>query len=382
MIYLNNAATSYPKPNCVLEAFDACVNTPPLSQFRSSADFEKNDLFDECRKNLGRLLGILETDRIFFTSGATEAMNTVISGLPIGNKQILTTQTEHNSVLRPLLNLPGFASKNRMIVAPCGKFGKIDIKALEHSLTENTGALIVNHCSNVTGMVQDMEQISRFAKKHNLILIADVSQSAGCLPVDADTWGVDALVFTGHKSLFGVQGTGGFYIRSSIDLQPFKFGGSGRNSALLTYTGKNYEYEVGTQNTPGIAALNAGICYILNIGIQNIIERESRLLKKLYYCLGQLHSVSVYGTYEENKGPVISFNVKGFSPSDVAYILFCNDEIVVRTGLHCSPLIHEQLGTQKNGTVRISVSYLTTENDIDVFLNAMIEIERMAGRLS
>jgi cysteine desulfurase / selenocysteine lyase len=380
MIYLNNAATSYPKPSCVLEAFDACVKMPPSSQFRSAVTFGKIDILEECRRNLGHLFGIKETNRIFFASGATEAMNMVICGLPLAGKQILTTQTEHNSVLRPLMNHPDFAGKSRVIIAPCGKNGKVDTDMLENLVTEKTGAFIVNHCSNVTGMVQNMEKIARFAKKHSLMLIVDASQSAGCIPIDADGWGVDALVFTGHKSLFGVQGTGGFYIRNNIGLFPTKFGGTGRNSAQLTYQNKDYEYEVGTQNTPGISALNAGVCYILNVGLQSVIERESYCLKRLYHGLDEISSVITYGTYEENKGPVISFNINGLSPSDVAYILYCEYEIVVRAGLHCSPLIHESLGTKKNGTVRISISYLTTDAEIDSFLKAVSEIGRTAGK--
>lgn len=382
MIYLNNAATTYPKPDCVLEALNACAATPPSSQFRSAADFEKADVFGECRENLGRLLGISETDRIFFTSGATESANTVIGGLPIGDQRILTTQTEHNSILRPLMNLPGFAGMGRAVIAPCGKNGRVDADALENSFTEDTGALIVNHCSNVTGMVQDMNLISRFAKRHGLLLIADVSQSAGCLPVDADGWGLDALIFTGHKSLFGVQGTGGFYIRRGVELRPFKYGGTGRNSARLTYPDRDYEYEPGTQNSPGIAALNAGVRFVLKTGLQRIMRRESKLLSRIYCGLKELDPVTVYGTQEENKGPVVSFNIDGLSPSDAAYLLFNEYGIVVRTGLHCSPLIHRSLGTEKHGTVRVSISYLTTDDEIDVFLKVMKEIAGTVNRSS
>ena len=371
MVYLNNAATTYPKPNCVLEAFDTCVKVPPASQFRSAADFSKTDVFGECRRNLGRLLGISETDRIFFTSGATESANAVIGGLPLGSRRILTTQVEHNSILRPLMNLPGFAGTDRAVIAPCGENGRMELDALERSLPKDCGALIVNHCSNVTGMVQNMDLLSRFAKKYGLLFLADVSQSAGCLPVDADKWGLDALIFTGHKSLFGVQGTGGFYIRKGLDLRPSKYGGTGRNSAQLTYPDKDYEYEPGTQNSPGIAALNAGAQFILNTGLQQIMQHESELLKRIYCGLGQLDPVTVYGTFEENQGPVVSFNVSGLTPSDVAYILNGEYGIVVRTGLHCSPLIHRNLGTEKYGTVRVSISYLTTDNDADVFLKAM-----------
>lgn len=382
MIYLNNAATTYPKPACVQKALDACLQSPPPAQFRSTADFGREDIFAACRKNLGQLLGIADTDRIFFTSGATEAMNTVIGGLPLEGRQVLTTQTEHNSVLRPLMNLPGFAGQNRVIVAPCGKYGRVDPDALESCITGKTGALIVNHCSNVTGMVQDMPRIAALARKHSLRLIVDVSQSAGCLPVDADAWGVDALVFTGHKGLFGVPGTGGFYIRRSVALCPLQFGGTGRNSAQLTYPDGDFEYEVGTRNAPGIAALNAGVNYVRRIGIPAIAARERRLMHRLYAGLARAKAAVVYGNDGQTLGPALSFNIRGLPPSDVAYILYGSYGIVVRTGLHCAPLIHQCLGTQRNGTVRVSVSYLTAEAEIDTCIKAVCEIGRSADASS
>ncbi len=379
MIYLNNAATTYPKPDCVREALDACVQAPPPSQYRGAADFRKEDVFVACRRSLGQLLGIADTDRIFFTSGATQAMNTVIAGLPLDGRLVLTTQTEHNSVLRPLMNLPGFAGHNRVVIAPCGKSGRIDPDALEACITKKTGALIVNHCSNVTGMVQDMPVIASVAKKHSLYLVVDVSQSAGCLPVDADAWGADALIFTGHKSLFGVQGTGGFYIRRPVALRPLLFGGTGRNSAQLVYHEGDFEYEAGTQNAPGIAALLAGVDYVRQIGIPAIAARERRLMRRLYDGLARVKPAVVYGSYDQNMGPVLSFNIQGLAPSDVAFILHSSYGILVRTGLHCAPLIHKCLGTAGAGTVRVSLSYLTPENDIDTFIRAVYEIGRSVG---
>ena len=380
MVYLNNAATSYPKPDCVLEAFDACAQKPPFPQFRSSASFREPDIVQSCKENLGRLFHIRETNRIFFTSGATEAMNLVIGGLPIGNRRILTTQTEHNCVLRTLMNRPEFSGGERVSVAPCGPNGRVEEDTLKKMITPDTGAIIVNHCSNVTGMVQNMERISHIAKEHSLLLIVDVSQSAGCIPIDADGWNADALIFTGHKSLFGVQGTGGFYVQSGVRLKPVKFGGTGRNSAQLTYPEGDYEYEVGTQNAPGIAALNAGVSYILKTGLQNIMEREHASMKKLYLGLSRIPSVLVYGSNEENQGPAVSFNIGGLNPSDVAYILYGEYGIIVRAGLHCAPLIHKALGTEKYGTVRASVSCLTTDEEIDLFLKAVSEISGMAGK--
>ena len=276
MIYLNNAATSYPKPSCVKEAVQACLEDVPASQFRGGMQIGKKDIEEACRERLGRLLGISEYSRIYFTSGATEALNTVLGGLLLDG-EILVTQTEHNSVLRPVRNLLS-AQKLEMKVIPCEKDGRITLAALESSVTSRTRAIVVNHCSNVTGCIQDMDMVGRFAEKHGLIFIADVSQSAGCIPIDAEKWGADALVFTGHKSLMGIQGTGGFYIRPGLRLIPLKFGGTGTDSAKLVYENDDYEYEPGTHNLPGITALYAGVGFILETGVETIHKKERNLM--------------------------------------------------------------------------------------------------------
>ena len=260
MIYLNNAATSWPKPSSVCEAVQACLMDTPASQFRGGSAILKKDTEERCREKLGKLLGIQAHDRIFFTSGATESLNTVLCGLDYGEegRGILATQTEHNSVLRPLMNQP-VLKKHPVTIISCLENGAVTRNALEKGLEEaleNTGknpsALIVNHCSNVTGYVQDMKLIGNFVRENNLLLLVDVSQSAGCIPVDADSWRADGVIFTGHKSLLGIQGTGGFFIRKGLELKPLKYGGTGRNSQQLTYEDGDYEYEVGTQNLPGI----------------------------------------------------------------------------------------------------------------------------------
>ena len=358
MIYLNNGATSWPKPPAVLEAVQACLSGTPASQFRGGSSIMKKDVEVLCREKLGQLLGIRETERIFFTSGATESMNTVLGGLDYGEKgsSILVTQTEHNSVLRPVYNLE---------------------QLREHP---DSRVLIVNHCSNVTGCVQDMEMIREFVKRHGLILIVDVSQSAGCIPVDADKWEADALIFTGHKSLMGIQGIGGFYVRSGIELKPLKYGGTGRNSAQLTYENKDYEYEVGTQNMPGITGLLAGAEFIEQTGLAAIMEKEARLMEMLYCGLEQIEGVRSYGNHDVCRGPVMSLNFQGLKASDAAYILESGYGIIVRSGLHCSPLIHKAMGTEEGGTVRVSVSWFTEEKDIKEFLGAAKEIAASVAR--
>lgn len=371
MIYLNQAATTYPKPQCVLDAYTAAFTHPPAGQYRSSSGGK--DAKEACRKSLGKLLGIQETDRIFFSSGATDSSNALIYGLPLAGKTAAASQTEHNSILRPLMNLKD--QVGRVVVIPCDSYGKIHLEALEWILKEEKPvAVFVSHCSNVTGMIQDMEAIGQMVHEHEALFVADVSQSAGCIPVDADAWKVDALIFTGHKSLFGVPGTGGYYVRSGIYFRPYRFGGTGRNSSRLTYENGDYEYEPGTANDPGIAALDAGVSWILEKGVTAIAKGEQRLMKKLYEGLDAIPGVKTYGTWKTNLGPVLSFNIADLLPGDTAYILQNSYDITVRTGLHCAPLIHEAMRTMQSGTVRVSISALTAEEDVDALLEAVNEI--------
>ncbi len=380
MIYLNNGATSWPKPPAVPEAVQACLSGTPASQFRGGSSIMKKDVEVLCREKLGQLLGIRETERIFFTSGATESMNTVLGGLDYGEKgSILVTQTEHNSVLRPVYNLEQL-KKHPVQIVECTINGTVRRKTLEKTVRPDSRALVVNHCSNVTGCVQDMEMIRDFAKSHGLILIVDVSQSAGCIPVDADKWEADALIFTGHKSLMGIQGTGGFYIRGGVDLKPLKYGGTGRNSAQLTYEKKDYEYEVGTQNMPGITGLLAGVEFIEQTGLSAIMEKEAHLMEMLYHGLEEIEGVKVYGNREACRGPVMSLNFRGLKASDAAYILESGYGIIVRAGFHCSPLIHKAMGTEEGGTVRVSVSWFTEEKDVNEFLRAAKEISASVAK--
>lgn len=391
MIYLNHAATTYPKPQCVLTAHAAAFNALPGAQFRSSL-WDGMDVFEECRKKTGALFKIKETDRIYFSSGATDSLNALLSGLDFSGKQIITTATEHNSVLRALYNLDTFKNdsmfpdpvfikgypvcqkESKIVIVPCDREGYVSPGDIEKAITPLTKAIIVNHCSNVTGMVQDMEAIGEIAKKHQLLFIADLSQSAGALPVKADEWGISALAFTGHKSMYGLQGTGGYYVRSGISFKPFRYGGTGRDSKKLIYKEGEYEFEPGTRNFYGIAALCAGISYLLERDVMKIMKKEQDLMARLYDGLSRKQAVTIYGSKERNKGPLLSFTIQGMKPSDIGYILQNGYEMVVRTGMHCAPLIHHHMGTAELGTVRVSISDFTTRQEIEAFLEAVGDI--------
>ena len=378
MVYLNNAATTYPKPQCVAEAHTAALCSPPEGQFRSSGQGTGKDVFTCCRENLGRLFGIGSPERIYFTSGATDSLNQLFHGLERKGKKILVTQTEHNSVFRPLLN--GIADGIELEIVPCDKYGWVNPEAFEERITDETGLFVLNHCSNVTGMVQEAALFGEIAKRHGILFMLDASQSAGCIPVDCDEWYVDALVFTGHKVLFGSQGTGGYFLREGVKMKPYRYGGTGNDSNKLVYKDNEYEYEVGTLNGHGLRALNAGTEYILERGVKKIEEEEQRLMELLYNGLAELNGVTVYGENARNKGPVLSMNIAGLRPSELAYILQNGYETVVRAGLHCAPLIHQALGTERYGTVRVSISALTKRQEAERFLEIMEEIAVAVGR--
>lgn len=376
MIYLNSAATSYPKPACVIEAYTKSINALPSAQFRSAGIFDNSDLFTQTRERLGQIFGIAKTENIHFTSGSTEGLNRIVFGLPFRADEYMTTATEHNSVLRPLYNL---TEGKEPVVVPCDENGVVHIEQMEQALTDEIKALIVNHCSNVTGAIQNLKAIGAFARKHDLILIADCSQSAGCIEIFADEWGIDALAFTGHKALLGVQGTGGYYVRDGIVLKPLLYGGSGKDSARIKYEPESYEYEVGTQNSNGIAALNQAADYILKQGIANIHARELKLAQYLIKSLSEIDHVRLYGKELEDRGPVVSMTIDQLLPSDIAYILQSNYNIITRAGMQCAPLIHACIGSGKDGTLRISFSDETTREELDQVVAAVGELAGAAN---
>src|SRR5690554_5533955 len=232
MIYLNNAATTYPKPKTVLASVLNCLTNVPVGQYRS--DFlPEEDVVNRCRQNLAKLFNIKTPERIYFTSGATEALNMVLMGLPFKGKHVITTVTEHNSVLRPLANRlrPLLKRKEACITfIKCNAGGKILPQDLKRSIRANTVAVIINHCSNVTGIVQNIEEIGYITREKGIMLIVDAAQSAGCVELDVEKQKINILIFAGHKGLFGMQGTGGFYLDKNIALTPTKFGGDGKNS--------------------------------------------------------------------------------------------------------------------------------------------------------
>lgn len=377
MIYLNNAASSFPKPSEVLEAQAAALAAAPESQHRSNAADGGTDATALCRERLSFLLGTSRPERIFFCSGATHALNLLLGGLPQQYRCAVVTATEHNSVLRPLYNSPVFAG--RIAIVPCDNAGRVHPAAFEEALRAaaerwGPGVAVVNHCSNVTGAIQDAAALARAARSHGFLFLLDAAQSAGSVPLRLDGWGVDMLAFTGHKALLGPAGTGGFFVRDGLRLRPLIYGGTGTDSDKLTYgPDEQAPLEAGTQNTPGIAGLLAGVEYALAHP-----DAGKSLRDELKKELDSIPGVRTYGP-ETGAGAVLGFNIDGLSPSDAGYILRNEFDIVVRTGLHCSPLIHDAIGAGPRGTVRASFSCLNTPADVRALVQAVRQMSKSAA---
>ncbi len=375
MIYFNNAATSFPKPQCVIDAVKEYLNTAPCHSARTGIDNDSDDIVFSARQKLAELFNAGDPNRIIFTSGSTEALNLAINGIGLDNaSHVVTTSIEHNSVIRPLKHLERDTGVELTFVE-CDSATYVEPQAIESAIKATTKAIVVNHSSNVTGSILDLKEISNIAHKHGLYFIVDASQSAGNLLIDVKGWDIDLLAFTGHKSLYGIQGIGGLYIKEGIDLKPLKVGGTGVKSEVLYQPdGMPLFYEAGTPNMPGIVSLNAGVGYILEKGIDVIRNRKLSLVKRAVEELKDYPEVKTYLRTDKNSYVNFCFNIEGMVPEEVGYALDSSYDITVRTGLHCAPLLLGPLGVHPWGTVRASPSYFTTDEEMDTFINAVKDI--------
>lgn len=371
MIYLNNASTSYPKPNSVINAVNDYLSHIPVLAHRSGIDSESDDIITQARKNLAKVLGTKHFDRIFFTPGSTFSLNMALKGLDFEGKHFIATEIEHNAIVRPLETLK---SQNLIEVdyARSDSKGFIDPNEIKRLIKNNTKAIFINHCSNVTGTLQDLKSISKICKENNVLLIVDASQSTGAVEFSIDEIEPDILCFTGHKSLFGLQGSGGIYIRPGFEINPLIQGGTGVLSEItLQPEEPPHRYESGTMNIPGIIAMNEGAKWILDKGIKNISSHKSVLIDKIVNYFQDDKDISIYSDSEYSSKTVFTFNVKEMVPEEVNFLLQSSFDIVSRSGLHCAPLIRKPIGAYPYGTVRVSPSYFTTEKEIDILIEAI-----------
>jgi cysteine desulfurase family protein len=375
MIYLDNAATTFPKPNEVYDEVMNCMKNYAANPGRSSHDMslKASTKIAETRSEISSFFNIDNPFNIVFTVNATEAINIAIKGFLKKGDHIITTVIEHNSVLRPLNFLKGEGVEISLI--DVDEFGYVNLKMLKNNIRPNTKLIVINHGSNVIGTVQDIDKIGAIAKNNGITFMVDASQTAGVFDIDVKKSGIDLLAFPGHKGLLGMQGTGALYINEGINLKEFISGGTGSNSSEMVQP--NFlpdKFESGTLNTPGIAGLCEGIKFIKKIGMRNIREHEEKLTEYLLSELKKLSFVKLYGLKSsKNRAAVVSINVSSIDSSKVGYLLNKKD-IAVRTGYHCAPLIHKVIGTEKYGTVRISLGYFNTFDDIEKLIDALVYI--------
>lgn len=379
MIYLDNAATSLIKPDLVrdrlMENFNKIGN--PSRGF-NKISLETSRMVLETRIKLAKFFNIKDPRRISFTNNATEALNIAISSFIDGKSHVITSVMEHNSVLRPLYLKEAKGTTISYIDIKKDKRIRaiLDLDSLEDLLKENTRAIVISHVSNLSGNITDLRRISTFAKAHGLILIVDSAQSAGLLDIDVEKYGIDVLCFTGHKSLFAIQGIGGIYVREGLNPRPIKVGGSGINSFDKIHPTKMPEaLEAGTINAYGILSLNAGLDFINEIGLNKIRDKEKELLSYFTKRLKEVPQIIIYGDDDlEKRAGIVSISSKKLSSDIISKLLAEKYDISTRAGAHCAPLAHKALGTETDGIVRFSFSYFNEKEEIDQTIAALKEI--------
>ena len=378
MIYCDNAATSWPKPEAVYQAMENFMRQLGASPGRSGhrLSIESGRVVYEAREIIARLFNLDDPLRVVFTKNATEALNLAICGVLRPIDHVITSSMEHNSVMRPFR----FIEKHgvSLTVVPCSSTGLLDPQDVEKAMTAQTRLIMLNHASNVVGTLQPAEEIGAIARRHKVFFCLDTAQTAGAYPIDMKAMNIDLLAFTGHKSLFGPPGTGGLCIAKGVEefLEPIMRGGTGSASE------SEYQpfflpdkYESGTPNTVGLAGLNAGVSFILDQGVATIRSREEKVTQLLIEGLKNIPHITLYGCRDARaRVGVVSFNIEGLSPSEVAMQLDEGYDIMSRPGLQCAPRAHQTIGTFPFGTVRLSPGHFTTEDNIQTTLDAIAKI--------
>jgi cysteine desulfurase family protein len=380
MIYFDNAATSWPKPPEVKEAMGRFMDEIGANPGRSGhlLSIEAARIIYEARETISKLFNVKDPSRIIFTLNATESINLVLKGLLRPGDHVITSSMEHNSVMRPLRDLEKRGIG--LTVVACSPRGELAVKDIKEKIQSRTRMIVLNHASNVTGTLLPIREVGEIARDHGILFLVDAAQTAGAYPIDMENAGIDLLAFTGHKSLYGPQGTGGLVIGDNVNIQdliPLKQGGTGSRSEFEEQPDFLPDrYESGTPNAVGIAGLLAGVRFVLKKGVGSIRQHELYLIGKLIEGLKEIPKISLYG--HENSADrmaTLSFNIKNLSPSDVAFRLEEASSVLCRPGLHCSPSAHRTIGTFPEGTVRFSLGCFNTLDEIH---RAIETIDRIA----
>ena len=373
MIYLDNAATTLRKPPQVIDAVaEAMRSMGNASRGAHEASLSASRVVYDARCRIGELLGCPRPDHVVFTCNATEALNIAINGLFGPGDHVISTDLENNSVLRPLHRLQ--AERGIEVdFMPADKMGRIDYGDLARLLRPETKAIVCTHASNLTGNMVDLARMGRFAHEHGLLLVADCSQTAGCVPIDMAALGVDVLCFTGHKGLMGPQGTGGLCIMPGVEIRPWKVGGSGVQSYSCT---QPEEYptrlEAGTHNGHGLAGLAAAAECLLQEGVEKVHEKELALARRFYEGVRDVPGVTVYGDFSTwDRAAIVTLNIRDWDSGEISDALAEEYGIATRPGAHCAPRMHRALGTVEQGAVRFSFSYYNTAEEADEAVRAV-----------
>lgn len=378
MIYFDNAATSWPKPPQVKEAMNRFMDEVGANPGRSGhfRSIEAARMVYETREALSVLFHIKDSSRIVFTLNATESINLALKGLLKPGDHVITSSMEHNSVMRPLRDLEKKGVE--LAIIPCSQEGMLDPGELEKKIQTNTKMVVLNHASNITGTLLPIGEVGLIVRKRNLLLLVDAAQTAGAFPIDIEKDNIDLLAFTGHKSLYGPQGTGGLVIGERIDekeMTPLKQGGTGSRSEFEEQPDFLPDcFESGTPNGVGLAGLLAGVQFVLETGVEKIRQNEMALIKKLVRDLRDIPRVKLHG--REDRIATVSFTFTHLSPSNGALRLEREFGILCRPGLHCAPAAHHTLGTFPEGTIRFGLGVFNTEAEIETAIQAVSRISK------
>jgi cysteine desulfurase family protein len=375
LIYFDNAATSWPKPETTLQAMQRYMReiggNPGRSGHRLSIDAGRIIL--DTRESLASLFNIADPLRIALTKNATEALNLAIFGLLKPGDHVITSSMEHNSVMRPLRALE--ANGVALSVISCSGKGELDPQDVVRAIGKKTKSVFLTHASNVTGTIMPVAEVGRITREEDLIFCVDAAQTAGALPIDVQGMQIDLLAFTGHKSLYGPQGTGGLYVRKGLEgmIAPLMRGGTGSRSEFEEQPDFMPDcYESGTPNTVGIAGLGAGAAFVAARGIESIRTVEEKLTNLFLQGIENMDGVALYGLKAPSpRAPIVSFNIRGIDPAAVALELDERFQILSRPGLHCAPAAHRTIGSFPAGTIRFSFGYFNTEDQIRTAVEAV-----------
>ena len=375
MIYLDNAATTMRKPEVVVQAVtEGLCTMGNAGRGVHDAALDASRIIFDTRVKLAQFFHGENPKQIVFTMNSTESLNIAIKGILEPGDHVITTELEHNSVLRPLYEME--AAGVELSIIPADTKGRICYEDFQKNIKSNTKAIVCTHGSNLTGNLIDIERVGKIAKENHMLFVVDASQTAGVFPIDVQKMNIDILCFTGHKGLLGPQGTGGMYVREDVNVRPLLSGGSGVQTYLKNHPKEMpTALEAGTLNAHGLAGLRAAVDYLQSTGIDTIRQKEQQLMRHFYNGVKDISGVRIYGDFEaEERCAIVTMNVWDYDSSEVSDALYTQYGISTRPGAHCAPLMHQALGTVEQGAVRFSFSHYNTMEEIERAIEAIKEI--------